>query len=56
VGVSLSTEIGYRRAVYSPDTLAIEIRPIVDKTIGRLYLCFNPTIDRSFHGPSVPQG
>jgi len=30
--------------------------PIVDKTIGRLYLCFNPTIDRSFHGPSVPQG
>ena len=56
VGVSLSTEIGYQRAVYSPDTWTIEIRPIVDKTIGRLYLCFNPTIDRSFHGPSVPQG
>ena len=56
VGVSLSTEIGYQRAVYSPDTWTIEIRPIIDKTIGRLYLCFNPTIDRSFHGPSVPQG
>jgi hypothetical protein len=56
VGVSLSTEIGYQRAVYSPDTWTIEIRPIVDKTIGRLYLCFNPTIDRSFHGPSVPEG
>src|ERR1700677_373725 len=56
VGVSLSTELGYQRAVYSPDTWTIEIRPIVDKTIGRLYLCFNPTIDRSFHGPSVPQG
>jgi hypothetical protein len=56
VGVSLSTEVGYQRAVYSPDTWTIEIRPIVDKTLGRLYLCFNPTIDRSFHGPSVPQG
>jgi hypothetical protein len=56
VGVSLSTEIGYQRAVYSPDTWTIEIRPIVDKTIGKLYLCFNPTLDRSFHGPSVPEG
>src|SRR5580658_8492700 len=56
VGVSLSTEIGYQRAAYSPDTWTIEIRPIVDKTLGRLYLCFNPTLDRSFHGPSVPEG
>jgi hypothetical protein len=56
VGVSLSAEIGYQRAVYSPDTWTIELRPIVDKTLGRLYLCFNPTLDRSFHGPSVPKG
>lgn len=56
VGVSLSAEIGYQRAVYSPDTWTLELRPIVDKTIGRLYLCFNPTVDRSFHGPSVSQG
>jgi len=56
VGVSLSAEIGYQRAVYSPDTWTIELRPIVDKTIGRLYLCFNPTLDRSFHGPSVREG
>ncbi len=56
VGVSLSLEIGYQRAVYSADTWTMEIRPIVDKTLGRWYLCFNPTLDRSFHGPSVPQG
>jgi len=56
VGVSLSAEIGYQRAVYSPDTWTLEIRPIVDKTLGRLYLCFNPVLDRSFHGPSVPEG
>jgi hypothetical protein len=56
VGVSLSAEIGYQRAVYSPDIWTLELRPIVDKTYGRLYLCFNPTLDRSFHGPSVPEG
>jgi hypothetical protein len=56
VGVSLSVELGYQRAVYSPDTWTIEIRPIVDKTVGKLYLCFNPTLDRSFHGAGVSQG
>jgi len=50
VGVSLSAEFGYQRAVYSPDTFTPEIRPIVDKTLGRFYLCFNPVLDRSFHG------
>jgi hypothetical protein len=56
VGVSLSVEFGYQRAVYSPDTWTIEIRPIIDKTIGRWYLGLNPTLDRSFHGPGVSQG
>ncbi|HVO98610.1 MAG TPA: hypothetical protein VMT15_11115 [Bryobacteraceae bacterium] len=56
VGVSLSLEFGYQRAVYSADTWTLEIRPIVDKTFGRLYLCFNPAFDRSFHGPSVSKG
>ncbi len=56
VGVSLSNEIGYQRAAFSPDTWTWEIRPIVDKQIGPWYLSFNPTLDRSFHGPSVNQG
>jgi hypothetical protein len=56
VGVSLSTELGYQRAVYSPDTWTWEIRPIIDKQYKRLYVAFNPAVDRSFHGPSVPRG
>jgi hypothetical protein len=56
VGVSVSNEIGYQRAAFSPDTWTWEIRPIVDKKIGPWYLSFNPTLDRSFHGPSVNQG
>jgi len=56
VGVSLSTEFGYQRAAFSPDTWTLEIRPIVDKKLGPWYLSFNPTLDRSFHGPGVNQG
>lgn len=56
VGVSLSTEIGYQRRSYSPDTWTLEIRPIIDKQLDRWYICFNPTLDRSFHGLSVNKG
>ena len=56
IGVSLSTEIGYQRAVYDPDTWTWEIRPIIDKTMGRWYLAFNPALERTFHGPDVNQG
>jgi len=56
VGVSLSTEIGYQRAMFSQDTWTWEIRPIVDKKIGKWYLAFNPALDRSFHGPGVNKG
>jgi len=56
VGVSLSQEIGYQRAAFSPDTWTWEIRPIIDKKLGPWYMSFNPTLDRSFHGPSVNKG
>ena len=56
VGVSISNEIGYQRAAFSADTWTWEIRPIVDRKLGRWYLSFNPTLDRSFHGPSVNKG
>jgi hypothetical protein len=56
VGVSLSQEIGYQRRQFSTDTWTWEIRPIVDKKIGPWYLSFNPSLDRSWHGPSVNKG
>jgi len=56
VGLSLSTEFGYQRALFSADTWTWEIRPIVDKKIGRFYMAFNPSIDKSFHGPSQKAG
>ena len=56
VGVSLSTEVGYQRAVYSDDTWSWEIRAIIDKAVGRWYFAVNPALERTWHGPDVNQG
>ena len=56
VGVSLSTEFGYQRARYAPDSWNWEIRPIVDKTNGRFYWAINPALERAWHGPDVNLG
>lgn len=56
VGVSLSAEFGYQRAHYSLDTWSMELRPIIDKQLGKWYLSFNPTVDRAFHGPGIRGG
>jgi hypothetical protein len=50
VGVSLSSEIGYQRKEYSSETWNIEIRPIIDKQLGKLYLSFNPTFGVQLKG------
>jgi len=56
VGVSLSTEFGYQRPIFSADTWTWEIRPIVDKQWRSWYVAFNPALERSFHGPGVSEG
>jgi hypothetical protein len=56
VGLSLSTEIGYQRPEVSQDTWTWEIRPIIDRTLGRWYMSVNPALERSWKGPSVTKG
>jgi hypothetical protein len=56
VGFSVSTEIGYQRPIYSQDTWTWEIRPIIDKTLGRWYFAVNPALERTWHGPDARQG
>jgi hypothetical protein len=50
VGVSLSLEAGYQKKQYDADDWTLEIRPIVDKQIGNLYISLNPTFDKAFEG------
>lgn len=56
VGLSLSTEFGYQRPNISLDTWTWEIRPIIDKKLGKWYGSFNPTFGKSFHGPGRADG
>src|SRR5579872_3329332 len=56
VGLSLSTEIGWQRPNFSADTWTWEIRPIVDKKMGKWYWAFNPAIDKSFRGLDQKRG
>jgi hypothetical protein len=56
VGLSLSAEVGYQRRAFSTDTWTLELRPIVDKQLGRWYASFNPVFERSLEGEGVKQG
>ncbi len=56
VGVSISQEFGYQRRQFSVDTWTYELRPIVDKQLGRWYLAFNPAFERSIVGQTSNQG
>lgn len=50
VGLSLSAEFGYQDRQYSADTWSIELRPIIDKTIGKYYFSLNPVLGIQLKG------
>ncbi len=56
VGVALSMELEYDRPQLSTDTWSWEIRPIIDKAIGRWYASVNPTLVRTLQGTGVVNG
>jgi len=56
VGVSLSVEFGFQKAAYAANTATLEIRPIVDKKWGKVYIAVNPTLEQSFAGPDANRG
>jgi hypothetical protein len=56
VGLSLSAEFGYQRRKFSEDTWTLELRPIIDKEIGKWYMSFNPTVEKSFKGVNKHNG
>ena len=52
VGLSISQEIGYARSRFSADTWTYELRPIIDKELGRFYISLNPVLGKSLRGPN----
>lgn len=56
VGLSLSTEFGPTSRDFDDSEFGIELRPIIDQTIGNFYWAFNPNIEWSMKGPDAGQG
>jgi hypothetical protein len=56
VGFSVSAEFGFQRRDFSADTWTLELRPIIDKQIGKLYMAVNFAFDKSFAGATSHQG
>jgi len=56
VGLSLSAEVGFQRRDFAEDTWNAEIRPIIDKQVGRAYFAFNPVLGKSFRGATSADG
>ncbi|PJJ76789.1 hypothetical protein BXY57_2422 [Thermoflavifilum aggregans] len=56
VGVSLSMEFGFQKRSFNEDTWMLEIRPIIDKTLGTWYFSLNPTFEKSLKGLNAGDG
>lgn len=56
VGVSVSQEFGFQRRLFSTDTWTWEIRPIVDKQMGRWYWALNPALEKAIVGENAGRG
>jgi hypothetical protein len=48
--------MGFPRALYEENATTLEIRPILEKSLGRFELDFNPVIGRALRGPGTKEG
>jgi hypothetical protein len=56
VDLGLVVEFSFQRTTYEENSRRVEIRPILEKKIGRLQFDGNPVLERALHGPGVRQG
>jgi hypothetical protein len=56
VGVALSTEVERDDPRFTNDPWSLEIRPVIERALGRWYLSANPTLERTLQGTGVVNG
>jgi hypothetical protein len=54
--LALVGEFSFQRTMYEENSKRVQIRPIIEKNIGRLQFDLNPVFERALHGPGVRQG
>jgi hypothetical protein len=56
VDVSMSVEFGFPRKVYEENSVTLELRPIIEKKLGRFQIDVNPVVGRALRGPGTNEG
>jgi hypothetical protein len=56
VKVSLSTEFGFPKRVFEENEITLEVRPILERSFGRLQVDLNPVVGKSLRGPGAAEG
>lgn len=56
VDLSLSFEVGFPRPQYEANSVTLELRPIIEKTLRLARLSFNPVLARALRGPDTREG
>jgi hypothetical protein len=56
LGMRLVGEFSYQRTTYEENSRRIEIRPILEKSFGRLQIDLSPVFERAIHGPGTRDG
>ncbi len=54
--LSISTELGFNQRRFDPNTLTLEVRPILEKEAGKWYVSVNPDLTKSFRGVDAHRG
>jgi hypothetical protein len=56
VGLSLSLEVGFPEPAFEENSATLEVRPIIEKVMGRWQVNLNPTVGRALSGPGTSEG
>lgn len=54
--MSLSFELGFNQPEFEANTRTLEIRPILERQEGRLYVSINPDLSKALKGPDSGEG
>lgn len=54
--LSVSTELAFTRSQFDANTVALEVRPILEKEAGKWYVSVNPDLTKSFRGVGAHRG
>jgi hypothetical protein len=54
--VGLVCEFSFQKTTYEENSRRVEIRPILEKSIGKTQIDFNPVFERALHGPGTREG